>query len=164
MNTKIIVASFFSIYPITFGSSVVISSFFENIPNKNKVLFQISKKNIKKKNIYSIVSQSDSKILKLFSVLVLIKKLFDEIKQSNYKNVLIIEGASWVGYSFILLALVKFFFKKIKVIYRGHSIEYEIRKQNSNIIISNLSFFFEKFVYENCDISTSVSSLEQKKN
>ena len=49
MNTKIIVASFFPVYPITFGSSVVISSFFENIQNKNKVLFQISKKNIKKK-------------------------------------------------------------------------------------------------------------------
>lgn len=163
MNTKIIVATFFPVYPITFGSSVVISSFFENIENKNKVLFQISKKNIKKKNIKNILNQSDSKIFKFFSVLVLINNLLAEIKRSNYRNVLIMEGASWIGYSFILLVLVKLLFKNIKVIYKAHSIEYEIRKQNSNFIISNLSFIFEKFVYKNCDVSTSVSPLEQKK-
>ena len=163
MNTKIIVASFFSIYPVTFGSSVVISSFFENIPNKNKVLFHISKKNIKKSKTKNIINQSDFKIFKLFSVLLLIRKILFEIKHSNHKNVLIIEGASWVGYSFLLLFLVKFFFKKVKIIYRGHSIEYEIRKRNSNFIISYLSFIFEKFVYQNSHVSTSVSSLEQKK-
>ncbi len=163
MNTKIIVASFFSVYPITFGSSVVISSFFENIPNNNKILFQISKKNIKKSNIKNIVNQSDSKIIKLFSVFLLIKKILSEIKHSNYRNVLIIEGASWIGYSFILLVLVKIWFKKVRIIYRGHSIEYEIRKRNSNFIISKLSFIFEKFVYKNSDISTSVSLFEKKK-
>ena len=42
-TTKIIGASFFSIYPVTFGSSVVISSFFENIPANSSVFFSEDK-------------------------------------------------------------------------------------------------------------------------
>ena len=49
MSRKIIVASFFPVYPVTFGSSVVISSFFENLPFKNKVLYQVSSQKVKLK-------------------------------------------------------------------------------------------------------------------
>ena len=165
MNTKIIVASFFPIYPVTFGSSVVISSFFENLPFKDKTLYQISseKREINNKKVKSIFLLSNYKLLKLFSVLILIKNIVFEINSSKNKNILFIEGASWIGYSFLLILLLKIFSLKVKIIYRGHSIEYEIRKKNSNFFISELSFIFEKFVYKNSCISTSVSKLEMKK-
>ncbi len=165
MSTKIIVASFFPIYPITFGSSVVISSFFENLPFSDKTLYQIStqKKNINNKKVKSIFLLSNYKLLKLFSVLVLIKNIIFEIYSSKNKNILFIEGASWIGYSFLLILFLKIFFLKVIIIYKGHSIEYEIRKKNSNFLISGLSFIFEKFVYRNSFISTSVSKLEMKK-
>ena len=165
MKTKIIVASFFPVYPVTFGSSVVISSFFDNLPFRNKTIYQIStKKNkIKNKKIKSIYSVNNNKLFKFFSVLVLIKKIIFEIRTSKNKNILFIEGASWIGYSFLLILFSKIFFLNVKIIYRGHSIEYYIRKKNSNFIISSLSFFFEKFVYRNSLISTSVSKLEHQK-
>ena len=59
--------------------------------------------------------------------------------------------------------MVKLLCLNIKIFYKGHSIEYEIRKKNNNFIISYLSFFFEKFVYIFSNISSSVSSIEQKK-
>ena len=165
MSRKIIVASFFPVYPVTFGSSVVISSFFENLPFKNKVLYQVSsqKSKIKNKKIKSIYLINNYKLLKLFSVLVLIKNILFEIRSSKYKNILFIEGASWIGYSFLLILFLKVFFIKVKIIYRGHSIEYDIRRKNSNFIISSLSFVFEKFVYKNSSISTSVSKLEMQR-
>ncbi len=165
MSTKIIVASFFPVYPVTFGSSVVISSFFDNLPFKNKTLYQISnqKSKIINKKIKSIYSLNNYKLFKIFSVLILIKNILFEIRSSKYKNILFIEGASWVGYSFLLILFLKVFSLKAKVIYRGHSIEYDIRKKNSNFIISSLSFIFEKFVYKNSFISTSVSKIEKQK-
>ncbi len=165
MSTKIIVASFFSVYPVTYGSSVVISSFFNNLPFRNKTLYQISdqKRKIHNKKIKSIYSFNNHKIFKFLSVLILIKNILLEIKSSKYKNILFIEGASWIGYSFLLILLLKIFSLKVKIIYRGHSIEYDIRKKNSNLVISSLSFIFEKFVYKNSLISTSVSKLEKQK-
>ncbi len=164
MNTKFIVASFLPIYPITFGSSVVISSFFENIPFKNKVLFQVStKKNIKNKYIKNTFCFNENKLIKFLFVLKHIANILREIKKTKEKKILIVEGASWIGYSFLLISLVKLLFFNVKIFYKGHSIEYEIRKKNNNFIISYLSFFFEKFVYIFSNISSSVSSIEQKK-
>lgn len=165
MNKKIIVASFFPIYPVTYGSSVVISSFFENLPFKDKTLYQISNKKgrAKKRKVKNILSFGNYKLFKILSVLVLIKNILFEIKSSKKKNILFIEGASWIGYSFLLILFLKVFSLNVKIIYRGHSIEYDIRKKNSNFIISNLSFVFEKFVYKNSSISTSVSKLEMQR-
>ena len=112
MNKKIIVASFFPVYPVTFGSSVVISSFFENLPFRNKTLYQISnqKNNTNNKKIKSIYLLNDSKFLKFYSVLILIKKIFFEIHSSRSQKILFIEGASWIGYSFLLILILKIFF------------------------------------------------------
>ena len=53
--------------------------------------------------------------------------------------------------------------KKIFFIYRSHSIEYEIRKNNSNFLITILTKIFENYVVNKSDISTAVSKLEQFK-
>ena len=117
---KIIVASFFPVYPVTYGSSVVISSFFEKLPYKNKVLYQISNKkiNIKNKKIKCIYKFYYLKNFKFISVLILIKNIFFEFHLSKNKNILFIEGASWIGYSFLLVLICKIFNKKFKVIYK----------------------------------------------
>ena len=164
MNTKFIVAAFLPIYPVTFGSSVVISSFFENIPIKKKVLFQIStKRKIKNKFVRNTTCFNENKLIKFFFVLVQIKNIIKEIGVKKERKILIVEGASWVGYSFLLILISKIFNPSIIIFYKGHSIEYEIRKKNNNIIISTLSYYFEKIVYKLADISSSVSYIEQSK-
>jgi len=165
MIKKIIVVAFFPVYPVTFGSSVVISSFFENLPFKNKILYQISnqKSKIKNKKIKSIFLLNKTKLFKFFSVLILIKKILSEIRSSKSKSIIFVEGASWIGYSFLLIIFLKIFFSKTKIIYRGHSIEYDIRRENSNFIVATLSYMFEKFVYKSSYISTSVSKLEKQR-
>ena len=164
MEKKIIVAAFFPIYPITFGSSVVISSFFEGISIKNKVLFQISDNtSLKDKKIVSVSTLYQNKLFKLLSVIILILKVIKELFIGQPKKILIIEGASWIGYAFLLVLITNIIFPSVIIIYRGHSIEYEIRKKNSNFLISTLSYYFEKYVYKNTKYSTSVSSIEQNK-
>ena len=142
MKKKIIVVAFLPIYPVTFGSSVVISSFFENLKNKNKLLFQISDKKNMNKKIKSVVPIYQNKFFKLLSVLFVIFKIIQAIKFDNKNKMLIIEGASWIGYSFLTIFFVKNFFPKVEIVYRGHSVEYEIRKKKKQFYNIVFELFF----------------------
>jgi len=158
-NAKFAFVSFFEVFPVNFGSSVVCSSLYKYWPYEKKY-FQLSNKKKSSSNVINI-SYSPSnfgKLLAICKVLFLIKKYLNV-----EKNYLIIEGASWVGYSFFLIFFVRIFLKKIKIIYKTHSVEYEIRKKNSNFFITLLTKFFEKKVLHFSNLSTAVSNLERRK-
>ncbi len=161
-KVKTAVITFFSVYPINYGSSVVCSSFFKNWHGKKK-LFQISNKNFKSNKIISTPILFNNNILKILSVIYQILKAYNYLKSGNEKKILILEGASWIGYSFLTFYVLKFFLKNVFIIYKGHSIEYEIRKKNNSLLIANISNFFERYIYKYVDLSTSVSKIEQKK-
>ena len=55
------------------------------------------------------------------------------------KRYLIIEGASWVGFSLILILLIK---KNVTILYHAHNLEFEVRKLKNNFIIAFLTFLF----------------------
>ena len=154
---------FFDAYPAETGSGVVCWDFFQSIPTNNKRFFQLSEKKTNSNkhvtNINLIKNHALFKIIALPKLIFSIKKFFSHKKQ----RVLIIEGPSWAFYSFFLIIFFKIFMKDIKVVYRSHSIEYEIRLKNSNFLISELTKYFEKNIYKLSDISTCVSKLEQKK-
>ena len=154
--------TFFPIKPNTMGSSTVINSRFKNWPNKKKI-FQISHlKKINNKHIQTVYINKEKPLYKIFKLPELIFKIKKFIKKSK-KKIIIIEGASWIFYSFIIFLYFKFFLSKKKIIYISHSIEAEIRKKYSNLLIYYLTFFLEKLVYKFSDISTTVSKKEQKK-
>ena len=65
-------------------------------------------------------------------------------------------------YSFTIILFFKLYISKVKIIYISHSIESQIRKKYSNIVIFNLTKFLEKLVFKFSDFSTSVSYKEKK--
>lgn len=154
--------AFYTVYPSNMGSSEVSSSFFESWAG-NKKIFQISHltkiNNNKIQTSYIKKEKPLNKIFKIPAMVFLVKKY---LSKSKIKNV-IIEGPSWIGYSFVFFILSKIFIPGIFYIYHAHSIEYEIRKKNSNFFIAKLTKWMEKFVIKFVNISTSVSSKEQKK-
>lgn len=158
-NAKFAFVSFFEVFPVNFGSSVVCSSLYKYWPYKKKY-FQLSNKKKIFSNVINIsyLPSNFGKLLAICKIFFLIKKYLD-VK----KSYLIIEGASWVGYSFFLIFLVRIFLRKIKIIYKSHSVEYEIRKNNSNFFITLLTKFFEKKVLQFSNLSTVVSNLERRK-
>ena len=79
------------------------------------------------------------------------------------KKIIIIEGASWIFYSFVVFFSLKLLFLKSKIIYISHSIESEIRKKFSNIFIYFLTKYLESFMFKCADIATSVSKYEKRK-
>ena len=154
---------FFPVFPTNMGSAEVIRSLFLCWPGQKK-LFQIShlNKNIYKNNLFSIKIFKEKPILKIICIPFLIYKILKYLGKTK-KRLLVIEGPSWIGYSFITLILVKIFSPSTKIIYHSHSIEYEVRKMMSSKFIAFFSKKLENFVFNNSDLSTSVSKLEINK-
>ena len=160
---KTAVITFFDSHPPKTGSGIVCSDFFKSWPVSKKKLFQFSKKKIKNNHIETITIYKNSAIYKLINLPFLLFKIIKYFKKEENK-IVIIEGPSWIFYSFFVIIFLKIFYqKKLFLIYRSHSIEYEIRKNNSNLLIAILTNFFESYVVNKCDISTSVSKIEQLK-
>ena len=148
--------------PDNMGSSAVINDRFKSWPNKKKI-FQISHvKKINNKYIETIFIKKENALNKIFSLPKLIFKIYGYLKDNN-SNYIVIEGASWIFYSFFVLTFFKILLPNTKIIYISHSVEFEIRKKYSNFFIYIFTFFFEYLVFNFASISTSVSNLEKKK-
>ncbi len=154
---------FFPVFPTNMGSAEVIRSLFLCWPGKKK-LFQISHlKNNKDNNKFeSIKIFYEKPLFKIIVLPILIFKCLKYLKDSK-KKLVIIEGPSWIGYSFISLIVLKIFSPKTKIIYHSHSIEYEVRKMMSSKFIAKISKKLESFVFKYSSISTAVSNIEKNK-
>ncbi len=153
---------FFPVFPTTMGSAEVIRSLFLCWPGEKKI-FQISHVDKKKyKNTETIYINKENPISKILKIPYLIFKTLKYLKSSRDKLV-ILEGPSWIGYSFLSLFLIRAFSPGTKIIYHSHSIEYEVRKMMSNRIISLITKKLEYFVFKYSNLATSVSDIEIKK-
>ena len=154
---------FFPVFPTNMGSAEVVRSLFLCWPG-NKKLFQISHlKNTKKNNKFeNIKILYEKPIFKIFVLPILIFKCLKYLNDSR-KKLVIIEGPSWIGYSFISLIALKIFSPKTKIIYHSHSIEYEVRKMMSSKLTANITKKLESFVFKNSNVATSVSNIEKNK-
>ena len=161
-NMRTAIVGFFEVYPPKSGSSVVIYDFFCSWPNLNKCLFQLSHSIIKKKKITNIKLIKNKPLFKIIILPIIIYKIFKCLKSSKRK-ILILEGASWIFYSYSVIFIIKILIPDIFIIYRSHSIEYEIRKKNSSFFTSLITKYFEQKVYRISNIVTSVSNLEKQK-
>jgi glycosyltransferase involved in cell wall biosynthesis len=160
-SSKFAFITFFPVKPDNMGSSAVINSRFKNWPYKKK-LFQIShKKKINNNNIETILIKKETpinKIIKLPELVVRIVRYFNDAK----KKYIIVEGASWIFYSFFVITILKIIFPKIFVIYISHSVEAKIREKYSNKLIYIITKYLENFVFYFSEISTSVSKKENQ--
>ncbi len=161
-NIKTAFVTFFPIKPDAMGSSTVVNSRFNNWPYKKKI-FQVSHlEKINNQFIGTIYINKEKPIFKIFKLPELIFKIYRYLIDSK-KKLIIVEGASWIFYSFVVIFFFKIFLSEVKIIYISHSIESEIRKKFSNKFIYYLTKYLEKLVFQFSDLSTSVSERERKK-
>jgi len=159
---KTAIVTFFDAYPAKSGAGVVIYDFFNSWPHFNKFLFQMSTEKINQKKIINTKIIKNKPIFKIISLPILILRLLKYFHNSK-KKILILEGASWILYSYFVIFFLKLLIPNIFIIYRAHNIEYEIRKKNSSFFISLITKYIEKKVFNISNVVTTVSNLEQKK-
>lgn len=136
------------------GAAEVTLGIFNSIKEKKK-LFEINDKKIKNK--------INNFFFKIFQIIKINYKLYKFFNKKE-KNIVIIEGASWVGFSFFFYLIAKVFLPCTRFVYHSHNIEFDIRKSNeNNFIIIFLTKYFEEFIFRNCDFSTVVSINDKKR-
>lgn len=161
INYNVALISFYQVKKSYNGAAEVSLSLFKSISCLNKKLFEIKNPKFFFKN-QKLINFINSYFLKPFKIgnqFFLLKKFFKNKK----KKMVIVEGASWIGYSFFFIKILRIIEKNVIIIYHAHNIEYEIRKIKSNRLIILLSKYFEKKVYEEADFATVVSKIDQKK-
>ena len=148
---KFAFAAFYPVLPNMSGSSEVSGSFFKYWPNKNKKFFYIThlNDNNKNKKFQRIKIFRENPYFKIISLISLSFKIIKFLRKTK-QPYLIIEGPSWIFYSYATIIIIKFFLPNTNIIYHSHSIEYEIRKKFNNKIISYLTYFLEKKVSREC--------------
>ena len=154
--------AFFPINPNNMGSSTVVNSRFKYWP-KGKKIFQISHlKKINNPNLNTVFINKETPIRKILKLPKLILEIYKYLKYSQ-KKILLVEGASWIFYSFFTIFFIKRIIPDCKIIYISHSIESEIRKKYSNYFIYIITKILENLVFKISDLSTTVSNNEKKK-
>jgi len=160
-NTCVALVCFYHASKGGHGAAEVTLSLLESLKKKKK-LFEINKQiffNFFDK--YKInYFESVYKLFYLIPLYLKVKKFFFQSK----KKIVIIEGASWIGYSYIFIKIIKLFSKDIIIIYHAHNIEYLLRKnKKSNFFILILTKIFEKKVYNLVNYGTAVSNVDRIK-
>ena len=143
------------------GSAEVSNSLYECLPKKNSKIFEIKKKNIFTFLEYYKFNYLEN-IYKFFYILIIINQLKNFIKKFK-KKIIIIEGASWIGYSYFFLKLIKYYYSRAIIIYHAHNIEYELRQKKNNFIIGFITKILERKIYKLANFATAVSIDDQKK-
>ena len=155
-----LVINFFRVSNPYSGASEISYNFFKNIPSKNKKLIQFSNIQQKESQTETIITSSRiDKIFKIFKMANIVSKYCTYKKNS----IIIVEGASWVGYTLLFYILTRNKVKNAKFIYHSHNIEFLLRKQKNNLLIAILTKYFEKYIIKKFDIFTTVSSADKKK-
>jgi hypothetical protein len=137
------------------GASEVSQSLFESIKTKKK-LFELQNPSLfnNESKLSNIINSYFFKPIKIFILCFKVKKYFG----NNKKKFLIVEGASWIGFSFLFIIISKYLISNLKIMYHGHNVEYEIRKMKNSKIIQLVTKYLEKKVFSICNYATTVSN------
>ena len=162
-DSNVAIISLYTALPSWHGAADITRLVLKYLPIKNKKLFQFVhlKKNKKYKNVININILNNNPLLKFIFIFVLIFKLKAFFKKKN-KKILIIEGASWCFFSFIIIKFCKILIKNLKIVYHSHNVEYEVRKLKNSKFIVFLTKIFEKKILDTCEYSTAVSKTDQR--
>ena len=156
---------FYQVNKANHGAAEVSAGIYNQWPSEKKKLFELFDWHLYLSQNYKVqlfFQYLNSYYIKPLAVFFIIFKVLKYLKKEE-SNLLIIEGASWVGFSFIALKLLKLFRRNTKIFYHSHNVEYDIRKKKNSLLIASVSKIFEKKIFETSDYASVVSKVDAKR-
>jgi hypothetical protein len=153
---------FYQVRNANHGASEVSLGIYNHWPASSKKLFELRDWHLYVSKNYKIqlfFQYINSFFIKPLAILFIIARVLKYLQKKD-NNFVIIEGASWIGFSYLTIKILKFFKKKTKIFYHGHNVEYDIRRRKSSILISSISKILEKKVFQISDYASVVSTLD----
>jgi len=160
---KIVFVSFYEAYPPVSGAASVswnVAKYF----NGDRTLIQIGRqdsgiRNQDEVNIITLQGFDENRLKKLLRIPGWILQIVGHIKRID-PDIIVLEGASWVLYHWLLIKAIRLLAKPVRLIYHSHNVEYILRKEKHNQFIVKITRFAERRILHEVDTATAVSPID----
>ncbi len=109
--------------------------------------------------VQSLNANADSRSGKIVGLFGRLKKVVN-VLESFDPDVVVLEGASWVMYHYLLLRKVRAALPSAKVVYHSHNVELLLRKEKHGRFVCGLTGWAEGRILRGVDQSYAVSSID----
>ena len=110
--------------------------------------------------IATVGRASENNFRKVASLPSLIRALVDVILRFR-PDLVILEGASWAVYHWMLLRHLRRTMLSVPIIYHAHNVEYVLRRARNGKAIAVITRWAEGRLLADCDLATAVSEVDQ---
>lgn len=165
VRLKTIFFAFYTGFPPTGGASAVTYQIARHWPGE-RLLLQLgadagSAELEPRFRVATLRFGGGGRLRKLLSIRKLIKQM-GVIARDEAPDLLVLEGASWIAYIWLLMRTLRQRLPRVPIIYHGHNVEYELRRQKHSLAIAKATKVFERRVLREATIATAVSVRDQE--
>jgi polysaccharide biosynthesis protein PslH len=161
---RIVFCCFYEAYPPASGAATV-SYNLARFASGSKALVQLGPEDDRialrdNVEIITLAWSSASRYAKFAQVRNFVRRMVEEVQRAA-ADMVILEGASWAVYHWMLLRAIRHAGPRITVIYHSHNVEYYLRLSRNGRFIATLTRWAEGRLVRNADFSTAVSEIDQ---
>lgn len=160
---KFVFISFYEAYPPASGAASVSWNVAKHIEGE-RTLVQIGRQGggIRIQDDINIITLQNFVENRLKKVLLIPGWIFRIVGHINRiePDTVVLEGASWVLYYWLLIKAIHLLAKPVRLIYHSHNVEYTLRKDKHNRFIAEITRWAEGRILHEVDIATTVSHVD----
>lgn len=155
---------FFEAYPPASGAASVSYNLAKFLPGRC-VLVQLNGRGGRLAidgdvEVVSLAGASESRLQRLKRLPGFVSEMVAEIQRAD-AGLVILEGASWAFYHWMLLRGIRGAVPRAKIVYHSHNVEYQLRVQRHNRAIATLTRWAEGRLLTHADVVTAVSQVDR---
>ncbi len=164
MNRRVAIFCFYEAYPPASGAASVSYNLAKFIGDSS-VLVQLGRHDERfvtadGVEVVTLAGASESRRKRLGRLPGLVNRMVAEIRRAR-PDVVILEGASWAIYHWMLLRRIRQAIPQSRVVYHSHNVEYLLRSMRNGRAVALLTRLAERRVVRDADMVTAVSEVDQ---
>jgi glycosyltransferase involved in cell wall biosynthesis len=158
-----VIVAFYNVFPPTSGAAAVSFNTAKYMTGE-RFLFHLdrlpSEFELEKGfRVMAFPCRTENHLTKVFDLLQAMPRMAHTISRLK-PDVIILEGASWAVYYWLLFRLLNILRIKTRVVYHAHNVEYLLRLQRNSRPVAWLTRYAERALLRRCFLSTAVSVVD----
>ena len=160
---KTAIVSFYEAYPPISGAAAVTFNVAKFLPGE-RLLIQAGSRpystQVQGVRVVTVPGVAESRIGRITTLQGRLRAMIDELRRFR-PDLVMLEGASWAVYHWLLLRAIRRTLPKVRVVYHAHNVEYVLRRQRNGPAIAAITRFAEGRLLADCDLATAVSDVDR---
>ena len=162
---RIAFVSLYEAYPPTSGAAYVTYNCARLTPCTG-LLVQLAQRatveNLSDLTIVSLRQWAPTRLAKLIGLPLSIAKIQREVAKFK-PDYVVLEGASWALYLALIALVLRKTLPNVKIVYHAHNVEYLLRQERGNRVVTALTRWTERYLLTTCDRSFAVSEDDRQR-